>query len=195
MKSIKSVKAFLFCVAAVLTVAFAVAVSKPYNAVTAGAGSDANSNTISTENTATFYDISDLSESVQAASEEDISNAESESGISVTDISSNDDTVKAQTKNAETDNTEKSTVKSATIAPSTTKKSVASTTQKETTTRKSTTTAPVQAEENEQMTVYYTKTGERYHYANPCGRGTFYPTTLAEAKKMGLTPCQKCVLH
>lgn len=195
MKSMKSVKVFLFCVAAVLTVAFAVAVSKPYNAVTADTGSDTNSNTISTENTATFYDSSDLSESVQAASEEDISNAESESGISVTDISSNDDTVNAQTKNAETENTEKSTVKSATIAPSTTKKSVASTTQKETTTRKSTTTAPVQAEENEQMTVYYTQTGERYHYVNPCGKGTYYPTTLAEAKKMGLTPCQKCVLH
>lgn len=192
MKSMKSVKAFLFCVAAVLTVAFAVAVSKPYNAVTAGTGSDTNSNIISTEDTAAFYDTLDLSESVQAASEENISNAESESGISVTDISSNDDTVNAQTKNAEAQNTEKSTVKSAT---STTKKSVTSTTQKETTTRKPTTTVPVQAEENEQMTVYYTKTGERYHYSNPCGRGTYYPTTLSEAKEMGLTPCQKCVLH
>lgn len=192
MKSMKSVKAFLFCVAAVLTVAFAVAVSKPYNAVSVGAGSDTNSKTILTEN---LYDTSDLSESVQAASDEDISNTESESEMSVTDISSNDDTVNAQTKNAEAENTEKSTVKSATTSTSTTKKSVTSTTQKETTTRKPTTTAPVQPEENEQMTVYYTKTGERYHYANPCGRGTYYPTTLAEAKKMGLTPCQKCVLH
>lgn len=195
MKSMKSVKAFLLCVAAVLTVAFAVAVSKPYNAVNAGTGSDANSSTISTENTATFYDISDLSESVQAASEENISKAESESEMSVTYISSNDDAVNAQTKNAEAENTEKSTVMSTTIAPSTTKKSVISTTQNETTTRKPTTTAPVQAEENENMTVYYTKTGERYHYANPCGRGKYYPTTLSEAKKMGLTPCQKCVLH
>lgn len=192
MKSMKSVKAFLFCIAAVLTVAFAVAVSKPYNAVSVGAGSDTNSKTVLTENTATLYDTSDLSESVQAASDEDISNTESESEMSVTDISSNDDTVNAQTKNAGAQNTEKSTVKSAT---STTKKSVTSTTQKETTTRKPTTTVPVQAEENEQMTVYYTKTGKRYHYENPCGKGTYYSTTLAEAKKMGLTPCQKCVLH
>lgn len=190
MKSMKSVKAFLFCVAAVLTVAFAVAVSKPYNAVSVGTGSDTNSKTVLTGNTATLYDTSDLSESVQAASDEDILNTESESEMSVTDISSNDDTVNSQTKNAE-----KSTVKSSTPVTSTTKKSVTSTTQKETTTRKPTTTAPVQAEENENMTVYYTKTGERYHYANPCGRGTYYPTTLAEAKKMGLTPCQKCVLH
>lgn len=191
----KSVKAFLFCIAAVLTVAFAVAVSKPYNAVSADTVSPANSNIISTENTATFYDPSDLSASVQSAAEEGSTNTESESEMSVTDISSNDDTVNAQTKNAEAENTEKSTVKSATTSTSTTKKSVTSTTQKETTTRKPTTTATVQDEENEQMTVYYTKTGERYHYANPCGRGTYYPTTLSEAKKMGLTPCQKCVLH
>lgn len=190
MKSMKSVKAFLFCIAAVLTVAFAVAVSKPYDAVSADTVSPANSNIISTENTATLYDTSDLSVNVKSAAEEGSTNTESESEMSVTDISSNDDTVNAQTKNAE-----KSTVKSATALTSTTKKSVISTTQKETTTRKPTTTAPVQPEENEQMTVYYTKTGERYHYANPCGRGTYYPTTLAEAKKMGLTPCQKCVLH
>ena len=191
----KSVKAFLFCVAAILTVAFAVTVSKPYNAVSAGTGSDANSNIISTENPATLYDASNLSVSVQAESEEDISDTESESERSVTDVSLNEDTVNAQTKNAEAQNTVKSTVMSATSAPSTTKKSVTSTTQKETTTRKSTATAPVQAEENEQMTVYYTKTGKRYHYKNPCGNGNFSPTTLAEAKKMGLTPCQKCVLH
>lgn len=183
MKSIKSVKAFLLCVAAVLTVAFAVAVSKPYNAVTTGTGSDANSSTISTENTANFYDTSDLSESAQSATEEDSINSESENETGFT-VASNDE---ASTKSAATQNTEKSTVKSATPATSTT--------QNETTTRKPTITVPVQAEENEQMMVYYTKTGERYHYANPCGSGTFYPTTLSEAKKMGLTPCQKCVLH
>lgn len=194
MKSMKSVKAFLFCVAAVLTVAFAVAVSKPYNNVSTGLGQNTYNpdfNTVLTEDTANFYDTSDLSESAQSATEEDSINSESENETGFT-VASNDE---ANTKSAATQNTEKSTVKSATIAPSTTKKSVASTTQKETTTRKPTTTAPVQAEENEQMTVYYTKTGERYHYANSCGRGKYYPTTLAEAKKMGLTPCQKCVLH
>lgn len=186
MKSMKSVKAFLLCVAAVLTVAFAVAVSKPYNNVSTGLGQNTNNpdfNTVLTEDTANFYDTSDLSESAQSATEEDSINSESENETGFT-VASNDE---ANTKSAATQNTEKSTVKSATPATSTT--------QNETTTRKPTTTVPVQAEENEQMTVYYTKTGERYHYANPCGRGTFYPTTLAEAKKMGLTPCQKCVLH
>lgn len=44
-------------------------------------------------------------------------------------------------------------------------------------------------------TVYYTNSGSKYHYENPCGRGTYYPCTLAEAEAMGLAPCEKCVLH
>lgn len=44
-------------------------------------------------------------------------------------------------------------------------------------------------------TVYYTRTGSKYHYENPCGRGTYYPCTLAEAKSRGLEPCGKCVLR
>ena len=44
-------------------------------------------------------------------------------------------------------------------------------------------------------TVYVTKTGKKYHYANPCGRGTYYPCTLAEAQARGLEPCGKCVLR
>lgn len=44
-------------------------------------------------------------------------------------------------------------------------------------------------------TVYYTKSGSKYHYENPCGRGTYYPCTLAEAEAMGLEPCGKCVLR
>lgn len=44
-------------------------------------------------------------------------------------------------------------------------------------------------------TVYYTKSGSKYHYENPCGRGTYYPCTLAEAQARGLEPCGKCVLH
>lgn len=44
-------------------------------------------------------------------------------------------------------------------------------------------------------TVYYTRTGSKYHYENPCGRGTYYPCTLAEAESRGLEPCGKCVLH
>lgn len=44
-------------------------------------------------------------------------------------------------------------------------------------------------------TVYITETGKKYHYANPCGRGTYYPCTLAEAQARGLEPCGKCVLR
>lgn len=44
-------------------------------------------------------------------------------------------------------------------------------------------------------TVYVTKTGKKYHYANPCGRGTYYRCTLAEAQARGLEPCGKCVLR
>lgn len=42
-------------------------------------------------------------------------------------------------------------------------------------------------------TVYVTKTGKRYHYDSSCNGGTYYPSTLAEAKSRGLTPCKKCV--
>lgn len=44
-------------------------------------------------------------------------------------------------------------------------------------------------------TVYITETGKKYHYANPCGRGIYYPCTLAEAQARGLEPCGKCVLR
>lgn len=44
-------------------------------------------------------------------------------------------------------------------------------------------------------TVYITKTGKKYHYANPCGKGTYYPCSLAEARSRGLEPCGKCVLR
>lgn len=44
-------------------------------------------------------------------------------------------------------------------------------------------------------TVYVTKTGKKYHYANPCGRGAYYRCTLAEAQARGLEPCGKCVLR
>lgn len=43
--------------------------------------------------------------------------------------------------------------------------------------------------------VYYTKSGKKYHYENPCGSGTYYPCTLQEALHMGLEPCGKCVLN
>ena len=48
--------------------------------------------------------------------------------------------------------------------------------------------------ENTSRTIYRTKSGTKYHYANPCGNGTYYAITLAEAKKANLKPCEKCVL-
>ena len=44
-------------------------------------------------------------------------------------------------------------------------------------------------------TVYITKTGKKYHYANPCGKGTYYPCSLAEAPSRGLEPCGQFVLR
>ncbi len=46
-----------------------------------------------------------------------------------------------------------------------------------------------------QVVVYYTATGSKYHYENPCGRGNYLPCTLQEAIDRGLEPCDKCVLH
>lgn len=42
-------------------------------------------------------------------------------------------------------------------------------------------------------TVYVTPTGKRYHYDGSCNGGTYIPSTLAEALRRGLSPCQKCV--
>jgi hypothetical protein len=71
---------------------------------------------------------------------------------------------------------------------------VAATTHKTTTIKKATTPKETQ-DPDAQIIVYITSTGECYHNEDPCGRGTYYPCTLAEAKKMGLRPCKKCVLH
>ena len=42
-------------------------------------------------------------------------------------------------------------------------------------------------------TVYVTKSGKRYHYDNQCNGGTYYESTLSDAKARGLTPCKKCI--
>ena len=47
---------------------------------------------------------------------------------------------------------------------------------------------------DESITVYRTATGSKYHYENPCGNGTYYPISLADAERQGLEPCGKCVL-
>lgn len=38
-----------------------------------------------------------------------------------------------------------------------------------------------------------TETGKKYHYDNTCNGGTYYKSTLEDAKDRGLTPCKKCI--
>ena len=47
--------------------------------------------------------------------------------------------------------------------------------------------------ENDEVTVYITNTGKRYHYDSHCGNGDYFETTLDNAIGMGLKPCKKCV--
>lgn len=92
---------------------------------------------------------------------------------------------------------EEDTTKEETTAQSETTTKKETTTKRETTTHKETTTKANSATNNQatSRTVYYTKSGECYHYENPCGNGKYYPCTLQEAKAKGLRPCEKCVLH
>lgn len=54
---------------------------------------------------------------------------------------------------------------------------------------------PQPTEEKVSVTVYYTKSGSKYHYENPCGNGKYYPCSLEEAQMRGLQACEKCVYH
>lgn len=90
-----------------------------------------------------------------------------------------------------TTTTTKATTTTTKATTTTTKKTTTTTTKATTTTKKVTTTQNLDAG----VTVYITETGKRYHYENPCGNGKYYPVTLEEAKSLGLTPCDKCVLH
>lgn len=42
--------------------------------------------------------------------------------------------------------------------------------------------------------IYITKTGHKYHYDESCNGGNYFRTTLIDAQKLGLEPCEKCVL-
>ena len=50
-----------------------------------------------------------------------------------------------------------------------------------------------QAQSQNSATVYVTRTGKKYHSNSFCNGGSYSPTTLDKAIKMGLTPCKKCV--
>lgn len=52
---------------------------------------------------------------------------------------------------------------------------------------------PTQNVPSQNGTVYITPTGKRYHYDSNCNGGTYIPSTLQDALRRGLTPCNKCV--
>lgn len=128
-----------------------------------------------------------------------------------------DETTEQVTEESTTVQTTEQTTEETTTKPTTTKKETTTrkvtttkqaTTKKETTTAKSTTTKKVTTtakptttkrvtttDRDSGITVYRTKSGEKYHYENPCGNGTYYPISLSEAKRLGLDACEKCVLH
>ncbi len=105
-------------------------------------------------------------------------------------------TTETATTKQETTTTKPTTTRKepATPKPTTTQK--VTTTAKPTTTKKETTTTkPTTVDPESKITVYVTKSGEKYHYENPCGNGTYYAISLADAKSQGYTACEKCVLH
>lgn len=107
-------------------------------------------------------------------------------------------TTEEETKQSTTESTtlETTTQKETTTNKETTTSRKETTTKNETTTKKTETTTKRETttvDPDSQVTVYYTKSGSKYHYENPCGNGTYYPSTLARAKARGLTPCNKCV--
>lgn len=115
--------------------------------------------------------------------------------------SSDDDATSADTTYDET--TLESISESEVDVPSTELETSETTTVEEETTTENVTVAqtvewdvpPTTTISESSKTVYITKTGEKYHYENPCGNGKYYESTLAEAKAKGLGPCEKCVLH
>ena len=56
------------------------------------------------------------------------------------------------------------------------------------------TTTETTTTEDTSPTVYITPTGEKYHYDNTCNGGTYKESTLNQAERLHLEPCNKCVL-
>ena len=45
----------------------------------------------------------------------------------------------------------------------------------------------------ELRTIYMTRTGKKYHFDGTCNGGDYFETTLEQALKIGLEPCDKCI--
>lgn len=54
-------------------------------------------------------------------------------------------------------------------------------------------TKAMSTDESEKL-IYMTRTGQKYHYDGSCNGGDYFRTTLSDAQKLGLQPCEKCVL-
>lgn len=134
------------------------------------------------ENSTNEINNKTLKNSVNIEKEDNtINNVEKEEKINKKESNSKA-TDKSKSSNASTKNkTSKSTDNKKKTNNSSKKTSSTSTTKKETT-----------SSNKNGQTVYITKTGKKYHYLNNCGNGTYYKTTLSEAKKKGLTLCEKC---
>ena len=133
---------------------------------------------------------SNINENVVESTKESIAESTTEETDSVIEITKEDLTEKETTEMTTLESTTNN-IETTTQKESTTKQKEETTNRTETTTKRVTTTI----DPDSQVTVYVTETGKRYHYENPCGNGTYYPSTLANAKARGLTPCDKCVLH
>lgn len=147
-------------------------------------GSDTPTDTTSTAPTPTTTEQQAIEESTTAPT--------------TVEETSNETTEKETETTTEETTTKPTTTKPITTKPTTTKTITEKQTTKATTVKATTTKAPTVRETEDpdsQITVYKTKSGEKYHYENPCGNGKYSPITLSEAKARGLEPCEKCVLH
>lgn len=176
------IKSFIVIVLSIVLFFVGIAVSPSTNT---SSDADVEDNLVM-ENSTT----SNINENVVESTKESMTELTTEETESVIETTKEDltekETTEITTSESTTNNIETTTQKEGTTKPK------EETTQRtETTTKRVTTTV----DPDSQVTVYVTATGEKYHYENPCGNGTYYPSTLADAKARGLTPCDKCVLH
>lgn len=116
--------------------------------------------------------------------------------IAETTVLTDEETTESTThESAEETTTEApATTRVATTRPTTTREATTrESTTRTPTTREQTTRTQTTADPEENIIVYRTPTGSKYHYENPCGNGEYSPISLADAKRLGLEPCDKCV--
>ena len=118
---------------------------------------------------------------------DEVSTQESKTTATTTATSTTITTTKPTTTKPTTTRATTTTTKPTTAKPTTTR---ATTTTKRPTTTWATTARTTTADPDESITVYCTATGSCYHYENPCGNGTYYPISLAQAERSGLRPCK-----